>query len=178
MGHVRQRHDIGKVVNVRISDMSAKFHNQTELSDNDLGFLDEIMLPHNTGRSFVHLQVIDELIAIIDGDPAIQQQNYKHKQLTLKYYARKAIRHVKHRVFLPVWQQYSENEESLSHEDVLIMISQWCQPTVEVAKIGIRSQLDKLAADALSALAAKSCALLAKTLVCRASCWAQTTRAV
>jgi len=163
----KQRFQIGTIIMREVAHMSSKFHQKDELSNEHFSFLDDLLLEPNPAKSYLHLHIIDELSCIIHGNPRHPVENYHHKNLTLKFYARKAMKHIKHRIFKPTWirQEWLQSTKNttipvsfmagISLESSMIKIAQWCQPTEEITENDIIDQFDKFAVDILQDLSGK-----------------------
>lgn len=145
----KQRFQIGTIIRREVAHLSSKFHQKDELSNEHFIFLDDLLLEPNPAQSYIHLHIIDELSTIIHGNPRHPVENYQHKNLTLKYYARKAMKHIKHSIFKPTWIR---PEKPVSLETAMIKIAQWCQPTEEITENDTIDQFDKFAVDILQDL--------------------------
>lgn len=148
----KQRFQIGTIIRREVAHLSSKYHQKIELSNEHLSFLDDLMLAPNPANSYIHLHIIDELRTIIYGNPRKPIKYYEFKNLTLKYYARKAMKHIKHCIFKPTW---ITQEPDTSLEDIMIKIAQWCQPTEEIIENEVHDQLDMFAIDTLAVLSSR-----------------------
>jgi len=142
---VQKRLKVGSRVGNEVSMMSSKFFSKTELSSADFRWFDELMLPNDRSQTFDHLYIIDELANILRG-------NDPNTDLTRKHYAEKCLKHVKHRLIKPECSAYLEDGNSLTYEAALVLVSQWCQPSINVPKQGVSNQLDHLASSTLAHL--------------------------
>jgi len=141
---LKKKLETGKSVRDEVKGMSEKFFSKTELSSSDMHWFDDLLLQHNLDRTFIHLYVTEELSSIITKEGLVD--------LTSKHYAEKCITHVKHQILRPRFSSYAEDDLSLSYEDALVMVAQWCQPALDISTKSVANQLDKLAIASLSHL--------------------------
>ena len=100
-----RRHTIGRSVARLVGGMSARFHNVSELSPDDFADFDDLMLGQNPDRGYV----VDELLALLQGQ---EREKDRHKNMTVKYYAAKVLRHVQHRLLGPQIADFLEAAEA------------------------------------------------------------------
>jgi hypothetical protein len=93
--------------------MSVKFHQTTELSTEDFAAFDDMLLEENSERGFKHLFLLDHLMAVVHGRGQLDG-GFHNRDLTVKYYARKVLRHVRHRLLHPRIGTFMECEEVTS----------------------------------------------------------------
>ncbi len=105
-----RRHTIGRSVARLVGGMSARFHNVSELSPDDFADFDDLMLGQNPDRGVDHMYVVDELLALLQDREKDRHCSYKN--LTVKYYAAKVLRHVQHRLLGPQIADFLEAAEA------------------------------------------------------------------
>ena len=59
----------GREVQAEVAEMSPRLFHDTELSISDFTWFDDLLMRHNPNRSFLHLHLIDALLAILDCGP-------------------------------------------------------------------------------------------------------------
>ncbi len=108
------RHTIGRSVARLVGGMSARFHNVSELSPDDFADFDDLMLGQNPDRGVDHMYVVDELLALLHGQERenLKDRHFSYKNLTVKYYAAKVLRHVQHRLLGPQIADFLEAAEA------------------------------------------------------------------
>jgi hypothetical protein len=81
--------------------MSPKFHHTAELSTADFAAFDDLLLGQNPSRGNSHLYVVDHLLDVLHGGKNLDGDDFPYKNLTVKYYAGKVLRHVQQRLLRP-----------------------------------------------------------------------------
>ncbi|XP_064651633.1 F-box only protein 21-like [Lineus longissimus] len=130
----QQRHECTKEVWKQTERLSQKFYKKLEISNEGFGDYMKMVEDCEYGLSFI----IDELICIINA-------NEKHKDLTVKYYAKKAIRFFQPLHLKNEWKTFLAlpiHEQTL--EKGAVLIAQWCQPTADIVLEDIVSQIDAI----------------------------------
>ena len=57
----------GREVAAEVAAMSPRLFHDTELSFSDFTWFDDLLMRHNPERSFLHLHIVDALLAILEG---------------------------------------------------------------------------------------------------------------
>ncbi len=104
-----RRHTIGRSVARLVVGMSARFHNVSELSPDDFADFDDLMLGQNPDRCVDHMYIVDKLLALLHVQ---EREKDRHKNMTVKYYAAKVLRHVQHRLLGPQIADFLEAAEA------------------------------------------------------------------
>jgi hypothetical protein len=106
-----RRHAIGSTVARLVGGMSARFHHISELSTDDFADFDDMLLVQNPDRGWDHLYLMDELLTMLHGQGRDKDRHFSYKNLTVKYYAAKVVRHVQHRLLRPKIEAFLEAVE-------------------------------------------------------------------
>jgi len=144
----KKRLKMGHLIDSHLEDMGETFHRKGELSNTDFRWFDDLLLRSNPSRCCGHLHMLDKLHCLVTSPET-------DSRLTDKFYAEKALAHVQHRL-LSGHPFLAEEAESLDHEEVMLLVAQWAQPTKLIRKMDIATQLDKFAQNALSCLFSKN----------------------
>ncbi|XP_052801713.1 F-box only protein 21-like [Mya arenaria] len=138
-----QRHTFGDKVEQLLKTMSPKFYQKEELSKEDFDELTKLSEQHDHAAECL----VDELLSVLhDKNP--------NEELTSKYYAQKAARHVQHLLLTKKIKAYVEK---LSAEQMLeigaTLFAQWFQPSERVTETEVADMLDRLADETRRVLA-------------------------
>ncbi|KAI1289668.1 F-box only protein 21 [Halotydeus destructor] len=157
----RQRFLYGSAVRRCIDEVFHKYYLESELSESAFDNFEEFH-KKTDGRNG-KLMLVDELEKIInDGKP--------NENLTVKYYASKAIRRFKHEILSLEWMDYVSSHRlnvvgsldagvdlsEFSPQDVpgdlvtgAMLIAAWCQPSCHVSEHDVRKEIHSLAKKAI-----------------------------
>ncbi|KAK3085161.1 hypothetical protein FSP39_025236 [Pinctada imbricata] len=128
-------------VHTFIRGMSAKFYKLEEISDSHFRELLSLMTSSAATSVVQH-----ELMSTINN-------NNRWKNLTNKYYTRKAIQFVKHQLLKGEWKHHlSQPDTDQKLEDGAILLSQWCRPTEDICRADVCQKLDDLAGQVIQQL--------------------------
>ncbi|XP_072034591.1 F-box only protein 21-like [Amphiura filiformis] len=76
----------------------------------------------------------------------IYEDDNVNKNLTQKWYAKKAMRYVTHAVLKTEWKQFFDQPPEKQHlEDGAILFARWCQPLVKLETSDIKQKLNAIA---------------------------------
>ena len=107
-------HSIGRLAGQQLASMSPKFHQTAELSTEDFTAFDDLLLGQNPERDHKHLYLLDHLLATVRGRGDQEDSEFPNKNLTVKFYAHKVLRHVQHRLLMPKIAAFLESEDLTS----------------------------------------------------------------
>ncbi|XP_022340502.2 F-box only protein 21-like [Crassostrea virginica] len=125
---------VGSAVRTFVSQLSPRYYNLDEISDDGFADVVSLMEEHNAAEV-----IINELNEIIHA-------NERYKNLTNKYYAKKLHRHILHLHLAEKWKALLEEPpDAQKLEKGAIMLSQWFLPTENVTENDIMHCLDDIA---------------------------------
>lgn len=127
------RYDCGSVLRKKVFMMSSKFYTYDEMSQE--AFTDFLKISdHPMTRYFL----IEELEFILHDD-------MPSNNLTVKYYAQRVLRYIRHECLQITWKTFLSLPPSLQIlERGAILLAQWCQPTERISEEAVTSQLEYL----------------------------------
>eukprot|EP00088_Acartia_fossae_P001616 TRINITY_DN10642_c0_g1_i1.p1 TRINITY_DN10642_c0_g1~~TRINITY_DN10642_c0_g1_i1.p1 ORF type:complete len:598 (-),score=77.38 TRINITY_DN10642_c0_g1_i1:98-1891(-) len=130
----------------KICTLSKESYKKRDLSNSDFKDFDNILLQKNPTHDFSHIYLTHSIRERCN-------QSNQLTDLTLKYYGRKVLTHISHRLQKQEVQDFmemaiSKQQSSVSYEmyeRTLIMIASWCQPHKDISHATIKRRLDAYA---------------------------------
>ena len=141
---LQRRLETGARAALQVAEMSPRLFLHTELSFSDLSWCDDLLVQHNPARSFLHLYLVDSLQDLL-------ARGGREEGLTTKYYSARALCHTQHRL-LKGQLEAPGGEAPASCEEALVVVAQWCQPTLDIQAGEVGASLDSLAVKVLEQL--------------------------
>ncbi|XP_041347662.1 F-box only protein 21-like [Gigantopelta aegis] len=131
----KQRHLFGKRTLSMVQQLSSQFYNMQEISKDGFSSFSSLLDEHQHAST----SVVDELMQIVH-DGKI------YENLTRKYYAEKVLRNIQQLHLTKKWQELLSRPPAEQRlETGAVLISQWCQPTVNIAENVISDRLNNIA---------------------------------
>ncbi|CAL1269029.1 unnamed protein product [Larinioides sclopetarius] len=114
---LRRRHECKASILKKLKEMFIEFYHSENVSNDQFLNFRDVCADHPFG---IHI-IMDELWQIVaDADC--------NHNLTLKYYAKRALRFIRHTYLERVWHDFLESDK-ISLLKGACLLSQWCQPT-------------------------------------------------
>ncbi|GFS36828.1 f-box only protein 21 [Nephila pilipes] len=116
---LRVRLDCRVSILKRLQEMFIEFYHTDNVSSDQFSNFRDVCVDHPLSVQII----IDELWQIIsDSD--------RHQNLTLKYYAKRALRYMRHTYLETIWHNFlAGDQKRISLLKGACLLSQWCQPT-------------------------------------------------